>query len=84
MGEGQAIKADCSEEEPRRAGTRMMGCDFTRVNPGNIQEIHRPTVLPGEPVALPEKCQGSPNSPENAQLTRQISAPRPAPTGRRN
>lgn len=67
-----------------RVGTREEGHDYTRVNPENIQETNNPTVLARDPVALPEKCQGSPNRPENTQFTRQISGPKPAPTAGRN
>lgn len=84
LGEGQSLKADCSEEQTMRAGTRVVGHDYTRVNPENIQEINSMPVLARGPMALPEKCRGSPNRPEDAQLIRQISGPKPVPTARRN
>lgn len=51
-----------------------MRADYTRANPETVQVINRLTILSGEPVTLLEKCQVSPTSSENLQLTRQISA----------
>lgn len=44
-GEGQSIKTDFSAEEAMRAGTRMVGHNYTKVNPENTEEINSPTIL---------------------------------------
>lgn len=84
MGEGQSIKADCLRGRIHEGWNPTDGHESTRINLWSIQEINRPTSLSGEAVALPEKSPGSPNSPENAHLTRIIPAPKPAPIEGRN
>ena len=68
----------------REGWSQTDGHDSPRNNLWQIRETNRPTSLSGEAVALPERCPGSPNSPENAHLTRQILALKPAPKERRN